>query len=116
MQTAVQPSLPHMASPRLHASDRAPIKRCVRRVSLDPDVEGTYTFRARSFSRARGRVYRCKVNPRTGYVWCGCRDFEFRRSPMNPTLFSGPLCKHLERAARTVQKAERRNPTPRRDR
>ena len=98
-----------MTPPRLHASDREPIRRCVRRVSLEPDGEGTYTFRARSFTRARGRVYRCKVNPRTGRVWCGCRDFEFRKAPFEPTLTSGPLCKHLERAARTVRKAVRRS-------
>ena len=97
-----------MSPPRLHASDRKPIKQCVRRVRMEPDLDGTYTFRARSFTREKGRVYRCKVNPITGHVWCGCRDFEFRKGPMNPTLFSGPLCKHLERAARTVQQAERR--------
>lgn len=100
-------SLPHMAPPRLHASDRSPIKRCVRRVRMEPDADGTYTFRARSFSRERGRIYRCRVNPQTGYVWCGCRDFEFRKAPFHPTLEGGPLCKHLERAAQTVRKAER---------
>jgi len=107
MSQNFQPSLPFMAPPRLHASDRLPIRRCVRRVRLEPDPDGTYVFRARSFTRERGRVYRCRVNPATGEVWCGCRDFEFRKAPMNPTLFSGPLCKHLERAARTVQQAER---------
>ncbi len=96
-----------MAPPRLHASDRKPIKRCVRRVRMEPDTDGTYVFRARSFSREKGRVYRCRVNPRSGEVWCGCRDFEFRKGPMHPTLSSGALCKHLERAVRTVQKAER---------
>ena len=107
MSSSVQPTLPFMAPPRLHASDREPIKRCVRRVRLEPDPDGTYTFRARSFSRKKGRVDRCTANPRTGEVWCGCRDFEFRKGPMRPTLWSGPLCKHLERAARTVRQAER---------
>ena len=74
---------------------------------MEPDADGTYVFRARSFSREKGRVYRCTVNPRDGHVWCGCRDFEFRKAPMRPTLFSGPLCKHLERAARTVRQVER---------
>ena len=74
---------------------------------MEPDADGTYVFRARSFTREKGRVYRCRLNPRTGEVWCGCRDFEFRKGLMHPTLFSGPLCKHLERAARTVRHAER---------
>jgi hypothetical protein len=107
MISNAQPSLPYMAPPRLHASDRKPIKRCVRRVRMEPDPDGTYVFRARSFSRERGRVYRCTVNPRDGHVWCGCRDFEFRKGPLHPSLYSGPLCKHLERAARTVRQAER---------
>lgn len=83
------------------------IRRCVRRVHLDPMPDGTYLFRARSFSRQKGQVYRCRVNPHTGYVWCNCRDFMYRRGPEHPTYWSGPLCKHLRRAIRTVHKVER---------
>jgi len=83
------------------------IRRCVRRVRLEPYSDGTYVFRARSFSRERGRVYRCRVNPNTGQVWCSCKDFMFRRAQDGPTFHSGKVCKHLERAIRTVRMAER---------
>lgn len=82
-------------------------RRCVRRVRLEPDAVGTYTFRARSFTREKGRVYRCRVNPRTGFVWCNCRDFTYRKAPQMPTYEHGPLCKHLERAVRTIRGVEK---------
>ncbi|MGV3615412.1 MAG: hypothetical protein ACO1SV_08785 [Fimbriimonas sp.] len=83
------------------------IRRCVRRVHLDPLPDGTYLFRARSFTRQRGSVYRCRVNPTTGFVWCNCRDFQFRHAGDEPTYWSGHVCKHLERAKRTVRQVER---------
>lgn len=83
------------------------IRRCVRRVRLDPSEDGTYLFRARSFSRQRGTVYTCRVNPRTGFIWCNCPDFQFRKASEEPTYWRGPVCKHLERAKRTVRQAER---------
>jgi hypothetical protein len=74
---------------------------------LDPLPDGTYLFRARSFTRQRGGVYRCRVNPHSGYVWCTCRDFQFRHAPEHPSYWSGRVCKHLERAIRTVRMVER---------
>jgi hypothetical protein len=79
----------------------------VRRVRLEPTEDGTYLFRARSFSRQNGVVYRCRVNPVTGAVWCNCGDFQFRHAPEEPTYWCGRVCKHLERAKRTVRQAER---------
>ena len=82
------------------------IRRCVRRVQMAPLPDGTYLFRARSFSRRRGLVHRCRVNPQSGFVWCTCRDFQFRHAADAPTYWSGHVCKHLERAKRTVRLAE----------
>lgn len=86
---------------------KRPLRRRVFRLHLDPLEDGTYVFKARSFTRARGLTYRCRVNPRTGYVWCSCRDFRFRKDSLHPTMWNGPVCKHLERAIRTVRKVER---------
>ncbi len=83
------------------------IRRCVRRVQLDPMPDGTYLFRARSFTRQRGSVYRCRVNPQTGFVYCTCRDFQFRRAAESPSFWGGRVCKHLERAIRTIRRHER---------
>lgn len=85
---------------------KAPFRRCVRRVRLAPDAYGTYTFRARSFTHRKG-IHRLRVNPTTGYVSCTCKDFRFRRGPFEPTYFGGDLCKHLQRAVRTVRKLQR---------
>jgi hypothetical protein len=69
--------------------------------------DGTYLFRARSFSRKRGQVYRCRVNPVTGYVYCNCKDFMYRHAPFAPSYWGGHVCKHLQRAIRTVRGVER---------
>lgn len=69
--------------------------------------DGTYLFRARSFSRRRGQIYRCRVNPVTGYVYCNCKDFMFRHAADDPSYWGGHVCKHLRRAIRTVRKLER---------
>ena len=84
-----------------------PIRRRVLRTQMAPTKEGAYLFRARSFTRFRGRVHRLSVNPRTGRVWCSCPDFQYRKRLEHPTFFGGPMCKHLRRAIRTVRSAER---------
>lgn len=104
MEKALQLVLP--LEPR-RAAPAKPIRRRVFRLHLDPSADGTYTFRARSFTRRKGRAYRCRVNPATGFVWCNCKDFTFRKAPQNPSYFDGSVCKHLERAMRTVRKLER---------
>jgi hypothetical protein len=73
--------------------------------------DGTYLFRARSFSRKNGVVYRCRVNPLTGALWCNCGDFQYRKAAEEPTYWHGRVCKHLERAKRTVRDAERARQT-----
>jgi len=101
---SLQMALPFEGRERLAVK---PIRRCVRRVQLDPNPDGTYVFRARSFSRRQGVVYRCRVNPRTGIVWCSCRDFLYRHYHTHPSYSQGEVCKHLRRAIRTVRKVER---------
>lgn len=87
---------------------REPIRRRVYRVCLDPLPDGTYVFKAKSFSRRCGPSYKCHVNPRTGFVFCTCRDFQYRRGRWMPTYEHGPFCKHLRRAVRTVKKLVKR--------
>lgn len=82
---------------------------------MEPTEDGTYLFRARSFSRQNGQVYRCRVNPVTGAVWCNCGDFQFRKASEDPTYWHGSVCKHLERAKRTVREAERLRRLPKKD-
>ncbi len=82
-------------------------RRRVFRLELQPLSDGLYLFEAKSFSRENGAVYRCRVNPRTGYVWCSCRDFKYRKDRFEPNYFEGPFCKHLKRAVRTVRKLEK---------
>ena len=90
-----------------------PIRRRVFRLQLEPFGDGTYLFKARSFTRRKGRAYRVRVNPRSGFVWCTCRDFHYRKEGLHPTYDEGPYCKHLQRAVRTVRKVEREKSTPR---
>lgn len=91
----------------LKRAPKRPLRRRVFRLHLDPLEDGTYLFRARSFSRRKGLIYRLRVNPVTGYVWCSCRDFKFRKDSLHPTMWYGPVCKHLERAVRTVKKVRK---------
>lgn len=104
MSQNLQFSLPFEPSVRRKQS---PLRRRVFRLQLDPSADGTYFFKARSFSRLKGKSYRLRVNPRTGEVWCSCRDFMYRKGPEHPSFWHGPLCKHLQRAIRTVKKVER---------
>ncbi|RYG37433.1 hypothetical protein EON81_06780 [bacterium] len=83
------------------------IRRRVFRLPMEPAEDGTYTFRARSFSREGGRAYRVLVNPHSGDVSCQCPDFQYRKSTIGSTYFGGQVCKHLARAIRTVQKVEK---------
>lgn len=83
------------------------IRRRVHRVRLEPNGLGFYVFRARSFTRRRGWVYRCGVNPTSGEVWCTCRDFRYRKRWQHPSYSYGSVCKHLERAIKTVRRVER---------
>lgn len=85
------------------------IRRCVRRVRMEPESDGAYHFRARSFTRRNGVVHHCRVNPDTGFVWCSCKDFLFRHADESPTIWNGRVCKHLRRAIRTVRRVERDN-------
>ena len=86
---------------------REPIRRRVYRVRLEPFEDGTYLFKARSFTRAKGKIHRCRVNPETGLVACTCPDFYYRKSQTHPTYYGGEVCKHLQRAIRTIHKIER---------
>lgn len=104
MTRELQLSLPFEPMEKRRA---APLRRRVFRLQLEPFEDGTYVFKARSFTRRKGRVYRLRVNPHSGYVWCSCRDFHYRRERENPTFWHGPYCKHLQRAVRTVMKIEK---------
>jgi hypothetical protein len=86
---------------------KQPLRRRVFRLQLAPFADGSYLFKARSFSRKKGRSYRLRVNPQTGYVWCSCRDFHYRKEGLRPNYWDGPFCKHLARAVKTVRKVER---------
>jgi hypothetical protein len=86
---------------------RAPIRRRVYRVRLEPFEDGTYLFKARSFSISKGKIHRCRVNPETGMVSCTCADFYYRKSQLHPTYYGGDVCKHLKRAIRTIHKVDR---------
>lgn len=83
---------------------KGPIRRRVYRTRLEPLPDGTYVFKAKSFSRRSGLAYRCFVNPETGRVSCTCRDFRYRKDRWIPTMAGGPVCKHLKRAIRTVKR------------
>ena len=99
----MQPSLPF--EPR--GRTKQPLRRRVFRLRLEPFEDGTYLFKARSFTRKKGRSYRVRVNPQTGFVWCSCRDFHYRRQFLSPNYWDGPFCKHLARAVKTVRKVEK---------
>lgn len=68
---------------------------------MEPDARGTYTFKARSFTRQSGWSYRVRVNLRTNEMDCSCGDYRYRRGPDHG------LCKHLRRALVTARLAER---------
>ena len=82
-------------------------RRRVYRLALQPLGDGSYLFKAKSFTSRIGVSYRCRVNPKTGFVWCSCRDFKFRKDRAWPNYWEGPFCKHLKRAVKTVRKLER---------
>lgn len=84
-------------------SAKPKIRRRVFRVHSLPLADGTYIFTAHSFSRP-GKSYTCLVNPHTKLVHCTCRDYA--RLSVTPTFLTGRLCKHLERAVRTVRRIE----------
>ena len=96
----MQPMLPF---PRDGSLPKLRIRRRVYRPKLEPLADGAYVFAAKSFSLPIGVTYRCVVNPTTGYVWCSCRDFGFRKDKFDPTYWEGSVCKHLRRAIRTVK-------------
>ena|SRR5947209_8614831 len=91
----------------LEKAKRAPIRRRVYRVRLEPFEDGSYLFKARSFTRPKGTIHRCRVNPETGLVNCTCADFYYRKSQSHPTYYGGDVCKHLKRAIRTIHQVER---------
>ncbi|RYG44828.1 hypothetical protein EON79_14065 [bacterium] len=103
MVKPLQPALPFEP---MRATAKS-IRRRVFRWPMHPAEDGTYTFRARSFSRQGGRAYRVMVNPHSGHVSCQCPDFTYRKSALGSTYFGGQVCKHLERAIRTVRKVEK---------
>ena len=100
---SLQPTLPFEP---VRATAKA-IRRRVFRRPMAPAEDGTYTFRARSFSRKGGRAYRVLVNPQSGHISCNCPDFTYRKATIGSTYFGGAVCKHLERAIRTVRKVEK---------
>lgn len=93
--------------PRDGTSPKLKLRRRVFRLNQEPKPDGSYLFKAKSFSSLYGVEHRCRVNPRTGYVTCSCRDFKFRMERFHPNYWEGPVCKHLRRAIRTVRKLER---------
>jgi hypothetical protein len=95
---------PQRELPLRVVSSKPKIRRRVFRAQLDPAVDGTYIFTAHSFSR-RDRSYVCLVNPVSRHVHCTCP--EFSRLRVRPTYLTGRLCKHLERAVRTVRRLSR---------
>jgi hypothetical protein len=99
----LQLSLPFEAPKR---EPKAPLRRRVFRVRLEPNADGTYFFKARSFTHRKG-AHRLRVNPVTGFVSCTCKDFRYRRQNLEPTYFGGEVCKHLTRALKTVRKLQR---------
>lgn len=99
----MQPSLPFPE----FKEPRGPIRRRVYRLRPDPLPSGAYVFKAKSFSRRVGLAYRCYVNPKTGSIYCSCRDFKFRKGRVAATYPAGPACKHLQRAIRTVKRLQK---------
>ncbi|HEY0866338.1 MAG TPA: hypothetical protein VGE01_03110 [Fimbriimonas sp.] len=89
MRRELQLSLPFEPSER---RKQPPLRRRVFRLQLEPFGDGSYLFKARSFSRRKGRSYRLRANPRTGLVWCSCRDFRYRKESQRPTFWDGPYC------------------------
>jgi hypothetical protein len=92
---------PQRELPLRVVSAKPKIRRRVFRVQIEPAADGTYIFTAHSFTKQR-RSYTCLVNPSTRQVHCTCRDFA-RLLPA-PTYLTGRLCKHLDRAVRTVRR------------
>ena len=103
----MQPTLPF---PRDGSVPMRRFRRRVHRLVLDPLPDGSYIFKTKSFTRETGTSYRCRINPHTGYVWCSCRDFKYRRDRWKPNYWDGPVCKHLKRAIRTVRRLQKKEP------
>ena len=95
---------PQRELPLRGVSAKPKIRRRVFRVQIEPAADGTYIFTAHSFTNLQ-RSYTCHVNPSTRQVHCTCWDFA-RLLPA-PTYLTGRLCKHLERAVRTVRRVQR---------
>jgi hypothetical protein len=78
------------------------IRRAVRLHEIAND--GILVFVTKSFTSDSQLRYHPIVDLVGGMVTCDCPHFTFRLAPLEPTLRSGPLCKHLQRAVDFVRR------------